>query len=86
MAWKILMAPRATRQLAAVPEPDRSAIDGQIDRLATELHHLDIKKLRGSGAEWRLRVGDWRVRFQLNNAAGTIEITRVERRDQAYRS
>ena len=44
----------------------------------------NVKKLQGIDApEYRLRVGDWRVRFQLD--AETIRILRVRNRSAAYR-
>ncbi len=45
----------------------------------------DTKKLRGSETEWRLRVGDWRVRFTYVEQGKTIMILRVLHRSQAYR-
>ncbi|WP_147200836.1 type II toxin-antitoxin system RelE/ParE family toxin [Pantoea sp. CCBC3-3-1] len=42
---------------------------------------LDLKKLTGKGAEYRLRVGDYRVMFEvIDGAPVVIEITQVSRR------
>ena len=35
--------------------------------------------------QWRLRVGDWRVRFRFNYATRTIEVLHVLSRGPAYR-
>ena len=56
-----------------------------LDRLATEFGGLDVKKLGGTGTEWRLRVGRWRLRLELDNATGTIHVLRVLPRKDAYR-
>ena len=44
----------------------------------------NVKKLQGvDPAEFRLRVGDWRVRFELD--AVTVRVLRVRNRREAYR-
>lgn len=44
----------------------------------------DIKRLKGSNVpQYRLRVGDYRVRFQ--QGFGAIQILRVLHRSEAYR-
>ncbi len=49
---------------------------------ATEIGN--IKRLQGiDPPEYRLRIGDWRVRFVLN--AGTVLVLRVLNRKDAYR-
>ena len=45
----------------------------------------DVIKLQGTEMEWRLRVGDWRVRFTFTDQGHTIMILRVLHRSQAYR-
>jgi mRNA interferase RelE/StbE len=34
---------------------------------------------------WRLRVGDWRVLYEINDSDGVVTITGVRRRTKAYR-
>lgn len=45
----------------------------------------NVKKLTGSPAEWRLRAGDWRVRFVYDYETAVINVIRVLPRDHAYR-
>jgi mRNA-degrading endonuclease RelE of RelBE toxin-antitoxin system len=45
----------------------------------------DVRKLRGKPNEWRLRVGDWRIRFGLDARAQTVVILQVLPRGRAYR-
>ena len=45
----------------------------------------DVRKLRGIGAELRLRVGEIRVRFGLDLEARLITALRVRPRGEAYR-
>jgi mRNA interferase RelE/StbE len=45
----------------------------------------DIRKLAGSANEYRLRVGDWRVVFRLEDGGRAVAISRVLNRRDAYR-
>lgn len=49
-----------------------------------ETGHGDIKRLKGEGEEFRLRIGDWRVRF-TEGPGRVIRILRVLHRSTAYR-
>jgi mRNA interferase RelE/StbE len=45
----------------------------------------DVRKLAGSSDEYRLRVGDWRVVFRLEDGGRLMAISRVLNRRDAYR-
>jgi len=45
----------------------------------------DVRKLMGSGDEYRLRIGDWRVIFTLEDGDRNMVIVRVVNRRDAYR-
>jgi len=40
---------------------------------------------QGIPDEWRLRVGDWRVRFRNDHPTRALEVLRILPRGQAYR-
>jgi mRNA interferase RelE/StbE len=44
-----------------------------------------VTRLQGVANEWRLRVGDWRVRFRYDHRTRTLEVLRILPRGQAYR-
>ena len=44
-----------------------------------------IKKIKGQGETWRLRVGDWRVVFEFDEGAKLINVLHVRHRKEAYR-
>ena len=43
-----------------------------------------MQKLRGYKAHWRVRVGDWRVVYTVDDAAKLVTITRVAHRREVY--
>jgi mRNA interferase RelE/StbE len=56
-------------------------IRSKINRLTHDLAG-DVKRLTNYSPEYRLRVGDWRVLF--NVAGDTISIERISHRSDAY--
>lgn len=77
-------APAATRDLRRL---DRLTVQ-RVRRAVTtfaETGHGDLSKLRGREAEWRLRVGDWRVLLTFVASGHTTRVERVLHRREAYR-
>jgi len=68
-----------------VPIREQPRIRAAIDALEEFPNAGDIRKMQGGAEEWRLRVGDWRVRFALGRETRTIVVLRVLPRDKAYR-
>lgn len=83
--WRVIIAPRALKDLDGLPQRDRTAVVRAIERLASDFASLDIRKLAGSRHAWRLRVGQWRVILELQNQSGEIHVLRVLPRSTAYR-
>jgi mRNA interferase RelE/StbE len=75
---------RARRDFQRLDPPVRRRIIDALDRLTGEAPAGDVVKLTGAAEEWRLRVGDWRVRFQ-RDSSGVVEVLRVLPRGRAYR-
>jgi mRNA interferase RelE/StbE len=42
------------------------------------------KKLKGYKDSWRIRIGDWRVVYIVDDVAKVVSITRVARRREVY--
>jgi len=75
---------RARRDFQRLDPPVRRRIIEALDRLTGEAPAGDVVKLAGADGEWRLRVGDWRVRFR-RDGAGVVQVLRVLPRGRAYR-
>ena len=85
MAYSILIRPAAMRDLKVLPSDARSRIEKAIDRLVDDPRPPGAKKLVGANDEWRLRVGDYRVLYFVNDPDQQVVIARVAHRREAYR-
>jgi mRNA interferase RelE/StbE len=83
-AWSYSVTPPARRDLRRLDPPVRRRIVDALDQFVANPRAADTRKLAG-GDEWRLRVGDWRVRFNFDDNAHVIVVTRVLPRGRAYK-
>lgn len=82
--WRVVVDDRARKDLRRIDPPTRDRILTAIAQLGQGAELVgDIKRLHGSN-EYRLRVGDWRVRFERHDRQLTILIVRVLPRGRAY--
>jgi mRNA interferase RelE/StbE len=79
-----VFTPRAMRDMRRLDRPVQRRIVEALDRLVGDPPVGDVVRLVGSDDEWRLRVGDWRVRFTRDDEQ-LILVTRVLPRGRAYR-
>ena len=84
MIFDVVFAVQAERDLFRLPPAERERVEAALDRLALT-ERGDVRPLVDSPGEYRLRVGDIRVRFTVNRAASTIVLLRVLPRGRAYR-
>jgi mRNA interferase RelE/StbE len=80
LSWSVQLSSEAERALSAVREPDRSRLLRRLASLKSHARPFGIKKL-GAGV-FRLRVGDWRVIYAVDNAALVVRVARIVRRNE----
>lgn len=83
---RVQILPKAAKDLKALDASDRSRIVGKIEQYATDPGSLanNVKALQGADL-YRLRVGDYRVLFTIEEDAIRIMLVhRVRHRREAY--
>jgi mRNA interferase RelE/StbE len=83
--WRVELARSAVRDLRRLDAPVRRRVLTALDGLLADPPVGDVVKLSGRPDEWRLRVGDWRVRFTREVDRRLIVVQRVLPRGRAYR-
>ncbi|MEK7448974.1 MAG: type II toxin-antitoxin system RelE/ParE family toxin, partial [Planctomycetota bacterium] len=48
-------------------------------------HPLGTRKILGSKNDWRIRVGTYRIIYEIDDKTRTVKIFRVKHRKNAYR-
>jgi mRNA interferase RelE/StbE len=83
MPYAVGVTRRANKELARLPAQMQERIDAALDALAADPRPPGTRKLT-SGA-YRVHVGDYRVLFDVDDDAQTINILRVGHRREVYK-
>jgi mRNA interferase RelE/StbE len=75
---------RIEKDLRPVPESLREHILEKIKKLTIEPRGAQVEKLTGING-YRLRVGNYRVLFTINDSARLVTVYRILHRREAYR-
>jgi mRNA interferase RelE/StbE len=82
--WSIELSPSGRKDLNRLDRQVRRRVYTALQRVAADPHQAaGVRKLTGLD-EWRIRVGDWRVRFIRDDDVRVIYVTRVLPRGRAY--
>ena len=84
-AYRVLVPPRVERQMARIAEPHRGRIFQALRRLATDPRPAGSRKLVNHDDAYRIRVGDYRVIYEVEHRRITVTITKIGHRSAIYR-
>ena len=84
MNWGLVYSNRARRDIRSLDPSVARRVFQSLERLA-QTGYGDVTRLHGQEKEWRLRVGQWRVRLTFESESHVIRVFRVLRCSQAYR-
>lgn len=86
MPYALLIKASAAKELEAIDSaPNRRRIADAIQTLATDSRPSACKKLAGREAAYRLRVGDYRMVYTVNDREIIVEIIKIGHRREVYR-
>jgi mRNA interferase RelE/StbE len=74
----------AQKELDALDEVQFTRIDRRILALADNPRPAGCKKLKGYKDHWRIRTGDWRVLYIIDDSTKIVMVTRIAHRRAAY--
>ncbi len=82
MPYQIEFSPAAAREFRKLPSEPKQRIARSIDKLADDPRPDGVKKL--FDGSFRIRIGDYRVLYQVHDAMLLIIVLRVRNRKDAY--
>ncbi len=85
MAYQVLIAPAAERQLKKLPEQVVAQVVPLLKSLADEPRPRGAKKLQGADPIWRVRKGSYRILYTIEDRKLTILVLRIDHRQQVYK-
>ncbi|TAN43452.1 MAG: type II toxin-antitoxin system RelE/ParE family toxin [Nitrospirae bacterium] len=84
-SYSVLLMPQARKDLDAHSGKMLSRLELTIMGLYDEPRPHNSKKLTGSGSKWRIRVGEYRILYEINEIQKSIKVYRIAHRKEVYR-
>lgn len=84
-SYKIVIKRSAAKEIEKVVLKDRKRLIAKIRELATNPRPLGCRKLSGQ-EKYRIRQGDYRILYQIEDGRLIIVVVRVGHRRDIYRS
>ena len=75
----------AARQVRKLPRPAQVRVLGAIELLGTDPRPPGARKLAGEATAWRMRVGEYRVIYDVIDRSLVVTVVRVGHRREVYR-
>ena len=86
MPYRLDFVSSARREFLALPPAIQRRIDAHLVLLPEEPRPRGAKSLKGHAGLYRVRVGEYRVVYEIDDAARVVTVTRVRLRARAYRN
>jgi len=81
LKYEVILKPRAIKDLQKLPINIQTRILEKVEFVQNDLQG-DVKRLTNFTPEYRLRVGDYRILFEIED--GKVVIYRIKHRSAAY--
>ena len=85
MAYRIVVTPEARRNLLALPKDVLRRVDACILALGQAPRPPRTRRIKGGPDLWRVRVGDYRIIYAIEDDKLLIVVIRIGHRREVYR-
>lgn len=85
MIYEVALAPAAARQMRKCDPQVRRRVQAAVELLATAPRPPAATRLVGGGGEWRVRTGDYRIVYEIQDARLLVLVLSVGHRREIYR-
>jgi mRNA interferase RelE/StbE len=83
-SYAVELKPSARKELESLPDSVLARVIGKLESLAHDPRPTGCKKLKGYKDQWRVRIGDWRVVYIVDDKARLVSVTRIAHRREVY--
>lgn len=85
MSYEVVVPKPVQKQLNKLPEGIREKILEKVLQLADDPRPAGVKKLKGLDNEYRIRINDYRVRYEIDEKKLVVIILHCSHRREVYR-
>ncbi len=82
--YSVKITSRAEGELKRLDRPVKNRVVTAILALASDPRPPGCLKVRSAEAVWRIRVGDWRIGYEIDDSLQEVAVIRVGHRSEFY--
>ena len=82
--YEVTLASSAEREIKALPKSVQRRVGKMIDSLRINPRPRGAIKLKGREGIYRIRVGDYRIIYTVNDEKRLVDVSYVRHRSRAY--
>jgi mRNA interferase RelE/StbE len=83
--YEVSLERKAERDLKKLPAEVFNRIIPQLKALAKKPKPSGCRKITGSQNDWRIRIGDYRVIYEIDEEEKVVKVMRIRHRKDVYR-
>jgi len=84
MTYKLLIHAKAVREIEKLDEQARESVKDAISGLASQPLPLGVAKLNGRTNAYRIRIGDYRILYEIHATEIVVYVFGVAHRKEVY--
>jgi mRNA interferase RelE/StbE len=85
VSWEVRFKPSALREFRDLPGNVQRRVGTRLDALSSDPRPAGVQKLAGGEEYYRVRVGDYRVVYAIDDPARVVFIVKIGHRGDVYR-
>lgn len=86
MSYRVIVSAKAEKDMMRLPLQERKKLANKIDLLANEPRPTGSLKMQGrSEALWRIRSGNYRILYAIDDEVRIVDVRKVGHRREVYR-
>lgn len=82
--YAVELKPSARKELESLPDTALARVVRRLESLGHDPRPAGCRKLKGYKDQWRVRIGDWRVIYIIDDTARVVSVTRIAHRREVY--
>jgi mRNA interferase RelE/StbE len=83
-SYRVALTASAEKELNGLPSKVVARIVARLEQLAVSPRPQGCKKLKTGDNQWRVRVGDYRIVYEIDDTAKAVDVTRIAHRREVY--
>ena len=82
--YTVILTRRARKDIDSLDKQTIKRVSSVIDSLELEARSAGCLKVKSEESLWRVRVGDYRIGYEINDATQEVTIIRIGHRSEFY--